>query len=53
MHTPGLFGVILFVFLQQDIFVLLDLIGTTDVQFHNFFPQTSNAFELLARKGKL
>uniref|UniRef100_A0A8W8I4T7 glutaminyl-peptide cyclotransferase n=1 Tax=Magallana gigas TaxID=29159 RepID=A0A8W8I4T7_MAGGI len=33
-----------------DIFVLLDLIGTSDVQFHNFFPQTSNAFELLARK---
>lgn len=33
-----------------EIFVLLDLIGTSDVQFHNFFPQTSNAFELLSKK---
>nr|XP_022332143.1 glutaminyl-peptide cyclotransferase-like [Crassostrea virginica]XP_022332144.1 glutaminyl-peptide cyclotransferase-like [Crassostrea virginica] len=33
-----------------EIFVLLDLIGTNDVQFHNFFSQTSNAFELLAKK---
>ena len=36
----------------QMAFVLLDLIGSYDVQFHNFFDSTSHLYEILVKQGK-
>ena len=37
----------------QDLFVLLDLIGTGDVVFKNFFPETAYHFKWLQKIGNI
>jgi hypothetical protein len=41
----------IFTLFLQKLFVLLDLIGSADVAFRNFFPETSKEFENLVKIG--
>jgi len=40
-------------FILQDVFILLDLIGTAEVSFTNFFPATEKLYERLQKIGRL
>ena len=42
-----------FILRFQDLFVLLDLIGTGDVVFKNFFPETAYHFKWLQKIGNI
>ena len=40
-----------YLFISQDAFVLLDLLGAKDPTFYNWFPTTSRLYESLKRIG--